>query len=130
MKLALIATLVVVGLGAVAARGFNSAYLEKIIEVANQDESFKSTDNTPNVASDSTPRASLNCLVLSGGTPTSVHALRPQDIEIIGAIGDSLTVILFDFLFLFRFKSRIICPVPNLYLINFYADLIRNFFLI
>lgn len=29
--------------------------------------------------------------VSTGPRPTSVHALRPNDIEIIGAIGDSLT---------------------------------------
>lgn len=35
---------------------------------------------------------SCNTFVSTNPRPTSVHALRPNDIEIIGAIGDSLTV--------------------------------------
>lgn len=36
---------------------------------------------------------SCNVSPVSGQRPTSVHALRPQDIEVIAALGDSLTVI-------------------------------------
>jgi hypothetical protein len=36
----------------------------------------------------------FNCQIgpLTNPRPTSVHALRPSDINVIGAIGDSLTV--------------------------------------
>ena len=36
-----------------------------------------------------------NTFISTNPRPTSVHALRPNDIEIIGAIGDSLTVIFY-----------------------------------
>lgn len=49
---------------------------------------------------------SCNTFVSTGPRPTSVHALRPNDIEIVGAIGDSLTVCFINEIFLyFLFKN-------------------------
>lgn len=39
-------------------------------------------------------RFKCNVPSASGSRPSSVHALKPQDIEIIAALGDSLTVFL------------------------------------
>merc|ERR1711931_213572 len=43
--------------------------------------------------SQSVPESQLNCpdFPPSASTPTSVHALRPSDVEVVAAIGDSLT---------------------------------------
>ncbi len=50
----------------------------------------------------------FNCQIgpLTNPRPTSVHALRPSDIEVIGAIGDSLTVYK-KFLFIFILNDKL-----------------------
>lgn len=63
----------------------NSEYLSKIIEETAKEE--------PQGESQRDARATLECPgLIDGGFPTSVHQLRPQNVEVIGAIGDSLTV--------------------------------------
>jgi hypothetical protein len=46
-------------------------------------------------------RGPFNCQIIpsTNPRPTSVHQLRPSDIEVIAAIGDSLTVRILNFKF-------------------------------
>lgn len=70
--------------------GFSRNYLDQIImEAAREQEALQRAEDIPKL--DYLPK-NLNCPALPGSYPTSVHRLRPQDVEIIGAIGDSLTV--------------------------------------
>ena len=89
MKTILISTLVLLGLSAVMA-DFNPDYILKIFEIARSEGVV--FDENSNKPVEGTSRATLSCPSPSPGTSTSVHALKPQDIQIIGAIGDSLTV--------------------------------------
>jgi len=93
MKSLLISALVLVGLSMSLAEnhGFKPSYIQKIIDVAQEQENAIFDEDSVNPVEKATGRASLSCPTLVGGTPTSVHALKPQDIQVIGAIGDSLT---------------------------------------
>ena len=68
--------------------GFNKEYIDYILRNPLQvnekmiNQSAKSLRN----------RFKCNVPNVSGTRPTSVHALRPEDIEIVAALGDSLTV--------------------------------------
>lgn len=92
MKLLLVSCLVILGLNGGVFAGFNSNYIQKIIETAQQQENTVfDLESVKPVEKQIESRATLNCQIIQSGTPTSVHALRPQNIEVLGAVGDSLT---------------------------------------
>lgn len=70
---------------------FSQAYIDKILQAGSQET--KRTDNDVAQTKQFTI-ATFNCdqMEASKQKPTSVHALRPADIELVAAIGDSLTV--------------------------------------
>lgn len=72
--------------------GFNPEFVAKIIETA-QEEGGVVFDEDSAKPVERSSRATLSCTILpAGGTPSTVHALQPQDVKVVGAIGDSLTV--------------------------------------
>lgn len=71
--------------------GFNPEFVAKIIETA-QEEGGVVFDEDSAKPVERSSRATLSCTILpAGGTPSTVHALQPQDVKVVGAIGDSLT---------------------------------------
>jgi phospholipase B1 len=91
MKSILISSLVLLGLVSIAfgsGHGFKESYLNQILaEAVKEQEARLGEEEVPSL---DLPR-NLNCGNIPGSYPTSVHQLRPHDIEVIGAIGDSLT---------------------------------------
>lgn len=77
---------------------FDPKYVEKIIEMSNLE--LKTDLGTRQ----SKAVATFNCPPLnpSNPKPTNVHQLRPSDVEVVAAIGDSLTVWIYLFIFLFE----------------------------
>lgn len=71
-------------------KGFDQSYVAKIAEVAVAQESEKEESNV--VGEDSTQQSRFSCQLFPAATSSLVHALRPEHIEILAAIGDSLTV--------------------------------------
>ena len=75
----------------VSVRGneFDKEYIDLILKDAyNVNEK-----NLPSQTEESSRASAFKCVVTANtnGRPTSVHKVRPADIEVIGAIGDSLT---------------------------------------
>jgi len=74
-------------------------HFEKAVEAMEQNEMLQEAwkedhiDKFEKGRSQAIPENMLNCPSLShsSSTPTSVHALRPTDVKVVGAIGDSLT---------------------------------------
>ena len=75
---------------------FDPKYVQKIIEMSSLEPKIgiETRQSSKTVAT-------FNCPPLnpSNPKPTSVHQLRPSDIEVVSAIGDSLTVWTYFFLF-------------------------------
>lgn len=94
---------------------FSQAYIDKILEAGSQET--KRTDNDVAQTKQFTI-ATFNCdqMEASKQKPTSVHALRPADIELVAAIGDSLTV---------RFKD-LKQIILNMILIKPYKEIIKT----
>lgn len=70
---------------------FDVKYTNKIVEMAAREGKI---GERTSVTNRQTTIATFYCqpMSASNGKPKSVHALRPADIEVVAAIGDSLTV--------------------------------------
>jgi len=89
MKSLALILLVLLSSTTINSSGFDDDYINLIMENA-----WKTNENMENITSERMDLKnvfSCNTFVSTSPRPTSVHALRPNDIEIIGAIGDSLT---------------------------------------
>lgn len=71
---------------------FDPKYVEKIMETSSTSREKEKTARLGRI--EKAIVAPFNCPPLSPSNPkpNSVHELRPSDIEVIAAIGDSLTV--------------------------------------
>ena len=79
---------------------FDDDYLNMIMKYSNRtNEKLNEIGSSRLVTTKINPfpfncQIDLSSLLTNNNRPTSVHSLRPSDIEVIGAIGDSLTVLI------------------------------------
>jgi len=89
----LIALVALLGLvGAVYGSGLDPAYIAKVVELAQKTDGMVFEEESNQIAQSKSERAVLPCTPYTpAGAATSVHALSPGQVEVVAAIGDSLS---------------------------------------